>query len=52
MPALLDVEKALCQMAPMELAMERDNVGFLVGRPDREASKILVALDITENVAE
>ena len=31
--------------------MEGDNVGFLVGRPDREAVKILAALDVTEAVA-
>jgi len=52
MPVLRDVEKALCQLAPEELAMEGDNVGFLIGRPDREVTKILVALDVTENVAE
>lgn len=32
--------------------MEWDNVGLLAGRPDREAVKILVALDVTEWVAE
>ena len=52
MPELRDIEKALCQMAPLELAMDGDNVGFLIGRPDRKVTKILVALDVTENVAE
>ena len=32
--------------------MDFDNAGFLVGRGGREVGKILVALDITEEVAE
>lgn len=52
MPTLRDIEQAICELAPKELAMEGDNVGLLVGRPDREATKILVALDVTEDVAE
>ncbi len=51
MPTLRDVEKALYELAPGDLAMEGDNVGFLIGRPDREAVGILVALDVTEEVA-
>ena len=51
MPSLRDVEKALYEMAPGELAMEGDNVGLLIGRPERSVSGILVALDITEEVA-
>ena len=51
MPTLRDIERALYELAPGELAMEGDNVGFLVGRPDREAVKILAALDLTEAVA-
>ena len=37
--------------APFELQMGFDNAGFLVGRGDREVSRILVSLDITEEVA-
>lgn len=51
MPTLRDVERAIYELAPRELAMEGDNVGLLIGRPDREVSKILVALDVTEEVA-
>ena len=51
MPTLRDIERALYELAPRELAMEGDNVGLLVGRPDREAVKILAALDVTEAVA-
>ena len=52
MPTLRDIEKAVYELAPRELAMEGDNVGLLIGRPDREVTKILVALDVTEAVAE
>lgn len=52
MPVLRDIEKAIYDLAPRELAMEGDNVGLLIGRPDREVAKILVALDVTEAVAE
>lgn len=45
-----DIEKALFDWAPQELAMSWDNVGHLVGEPDAEAKKVLVALDITEDV--
>lgn len=52
MPTVRDVEAVLYELAPRDLAMERDNVGLLIGRPEREASKVLVALDVTEDVAE
>lgn len=52
MPTLREIEKAIYDLAPGELAMEGDNVGLLIGRPDREVTKILVALDVTEAVAE
>lgn len=52
MPTLRDLERAIFELAPKELAMEWDNVGLLVGRPDREAARVLVALDVTEEVAE
>lgn len=52
MATLYDVEQAIFALAPRELAMEWDNVGLLVGHAGREVSKILVALDVTEGVAE
>lgn len=52
MPALRDIEKAIYELAPRELAMEGDNVGLLIGRPDREVTGILVTLDVTEEAAE
>lgn len=39
------------EKAPFELQFGFDNAGFLVGRGDRPVTKILVALDITEQVA-
>lgn len=51
MPALRDIEKAIYELAPRELAMEGDNVGLLIGRPDREVTGILVTLDVTEEAA-
>lgn len=37
-------------LAPFSLQMSFDNAGFLVGRGDRAVTKVLVALDITEEV--
>ena len=47
-----DVEQTLFHWAPQELATSWDNVGHLVGEPDVEVRKVLVALDITENVVQ
>ena len=46
------VEKYLYNWAPADLAADWDNVGLLVGDPDREVKKILTTLDITESVVE
>ncbi len=42
----------LQKKAPFELQERFDNAGFLVGREDVSVSKILVALDITEQVVQ
>ena len=47
MPTARDIETALYKLAPRELAMEWDNVGLLIGGPEREVKGILVALDVT-----
>lgn len=52
MPTVGEIEQAVFEIAPRECAQEWDNVGLLVGRPDREVQKVLVALDITEGVVE
>ena len=50
MTTVRDVEKALFDWAPAELAAPWDNIGHLVGEPEAEVKKVLVALDITEAV--
>lgn len=47
-----DVESTLYNWAPSGLATSWDNVGLLVGAPDREVKKILTTLDITESVVD
>ena len=47
-----DIERSLYDWAPRELAMPWDNVGLLVGDPAQEVRRVLVALDITQGVAE
>ena len=42
----------LQEKAPFELQEGYDNAGFLVGREDASVSKLLVALDITEQVVQ
>lgn len=42
----------LQEKAPFELQEDFDNAGFLVGRKEVQVNKILVALDITEQVVE
>ena len=47
-----EIEQALYEMAPRELAFGWDNVGQLLGDPNQKVEKVLVALDITEAVAD
>lgn len=47
-----EVLSFLQEKAPFELQEGFDNAGFLVGRETAQVSKILVALDITRQVAE
>ena len=52
MASVHDIEQALYELAPRELAAEWDNVGLLAGRRDRAVHKVLVTLDVTAAVAE
>ena len=52
MPTVREIEQALFELAPREGAMDWDNVGHLLGYPDSQVSRVLVALDITEDVAD
>ncbi|MBQ5739906.1 MAG: Nif3-like dinuclear metal center hexameric protein [Oscillospiraceae bacterium] len=47
-----EIEHKLYDWAPKELAYEWDNVGLLVGDSAQEVRRVLVALDITQAVAE
>lgn len=40
----------LCTIAPLDLQLEYDNSGFLLGRSGAQVEKALLALDITEEV--
>ena len=51
MAAVKEIYEALNSWAPFGIQMDFDNAGFLVGRGDRTVTKILVALDITLDVA-
>ena len=44
------IEEYCRELAPYELAGEWDNVGLLVGEPDADVSRALLALDITPDV--
>ena len=50
MPTVAQIEQALFQLAPKDLAFDWDNVGHLEGSPDQEVQRVLVALDVTENL--
>ncbi len=50
MPTVHDIFTALDTWAPVALQMDFDNAGFLVGETEQSVSRILVALDITEEV--
>ena len=52
MPTVREIEQALYELAPKAGAMDWDNVGQLLGDPEAEVSRVLVALDITETVAD
>ena len=49
MATVNSVYEFLDRIAPVEHKAEKDNVGLLVGRRERELSKILVSLDITDD---
>ncbi len=52
MTTVNEVYRSLDKIAPFAIQMDFDNAGFLVGRQEQEVTKLLVALDITEDVVE
>lgn len=51
MASVIDVYRYLDTRAPFSLQMSFDNAGFLVGREKAAVDRLMVALDITEEVA-
>ena len=47
-----DIFGALCELAPLHLQTDFDNAGFQLGHPDREVGCVLLALDVTDAVAQ
>ena len=52
MTTVRDIEQYLYAWAPRELAESWDNVGLLVGDPEVEVHRVLVALDVTPQVVD
>ena len=52
MTTVRDIEQYLYDWAPRELAESWDNVGLLVGDPEVEVRRVLVALDVTPQVVD
>jgi len=50
MAAVKDIYAFLDKKAPFSYQMSFDNAGFLVGRGEAQVSRVMVALDITEEV--
>lgn len=48
----LDIMRAMENWAPARLAEAWDNIGLLVGSPDRPVRRVLVALDITPELVD
>lgn len=47
-----DIFQTLCQTAPLELQMDFDNSGFLLGHGDQKVTKAILALDVTDAVVD
>lgn len=50
MTEVQDIFRTLCEAAPLELQMDFDNSGFLLGHRNEEVTKVLLALDVTDAV--
>ena len=52
MTCIRDVFEELCRIAPLELQMGFDNAGFQIGHRDRALHRALLALDVSDAVAQ
>ena len=50
MSKVIDISKRIEKMAPVFLKEDYDNVGIMVGDPQQEVKKVLLALDCTNEV--
>ena len=50
MPKVEEIESALYDWAPQELAEDWDNCGLQVGDPSWEVSRVLISLDATQDI--
>lgn len=50
MPTVEEIYRYLQTLAPLDLQMEFDNSGMLLGTPEAPVSKVLLALDVTDAV--
>ena len=50
MVRIKEIFNYLCELAPLELQMDFDNSGFLIGREERNANTVLLTLDVTDEV--
>ena len=52
MTKIYQIYDALCEWAPLSLQMDFDNAGFQIGHWEDPVSRVLLALDVTDAVAE
>ena len=45
-----EIIRLLEKKAPIEYAMDWDHVGLLVGRRDKEVHKLMLVVDVTEEI--
>jgi len=52
MVTIAEIYMYLCSIAPLELQMDFDNSGFQLGRMSKQTGKVLLALDVTDEVVD
>lgn len=52
MNTVKEIFDKLCEIAPLDLQLEFDNSGFLLGRADAPVERAMLSLDVTEEVIE
>lgn len=52
MTSINEIYNYLCNLAPLELQMGFDNSGFQIGRLNKNVERVVLALDVTDDVVE